>query len=180
MVTKVNGLTLDLIHPESGATMRVHREKVVLTDPDIAWEEVAPRPRRQRQQVKQVRVPKRRDYVRSNRDSSVESRASSNQSAVSSRGQRLPRQRPQPSTSREPATFVRPTSLPPFSQHRAPKRQLEEAEEDYIAKRTRSRSITKRPAELTVGEPEAKKWRREQVDLLQFVSSYFCRDLSAM
>ena len=52
VVTQVNGLTVDLLHPESGKTLRVHREKVKLVDPDITWDEIHPRPRRQR--IRQV------------------------------------------------------------------------------------------------------------------------------
>lgn len=183
IVTKVNGLSLELLHPESGATMRVHREKVVLTDPDIAWEEVSPRPRRQRQQVRQVHIPRKRDHSRARRDNSVDSRDSASQSSVSSRGQRSANQRRRPTASNQRPLrceqankFVRPTGVPLFSHHRT-KRQLDEGgEEDFVAKRTRSQFVHKRPAEPDSDElPEAKRWRTEQVALLEFVSLYFSR-----
>jgi hypothetical protein len=196
VVTKVNGLTLDLLHPESGATMRVHREKVVLTDPDVAWEEVSPRPRRKRQQVKQVHVPKRRDRVRRDSESSVatsvatvRSRQSINQRDPKIRGEarnnrdtRTTNEHPalnqaNPRDTRTTASrhapnqmdkFVVPSGLPPFSQKRQ-----REPDDEYIAKRTRSRlQGEKRTAELG-DEPDTKRWRAEQISLLDFVSRYF-------
>ena len=175
VVTKVNGLTVDLLHPESGATMRVHREKVVLTDPDMPWEELNPRPRRQRQRVKQAYIRKRRDHVR--RDSSVDSRAS-NTSKQSTNQRRKPHTAPH----KPAAVFVKPTALPPFSHHRSSKRSREldisdDSEEDTVAKRTRSHTQGEKrlAAESPASEPPAKKWRIEQVSLLQFVSSYFAK-----
>ena len=50
-VTKVNGKVITILHPTTGVTQVVNRDQVRLTDPDIAWDEVHPRPRRR--QVKQ-------------------------------------------------------------------------------------------------------------------------------
>ena len=202
IVTKVNGLTVDLVHPESGASLRVHREKVVLTDPDIAWEEVAPRPRRQRQQVKQVHVPKRRDSH--SRDHSADSRVSnssahsrvsnnSTHSRVSnnSANHRTPRQHSKavkanhaqsPAPQKRGDCFVKPTSLPLFSHHRSKRTRSDtEGSEEAVAKRTRSQTVTnnKRPVEPDTDEPPpeppTKRWRVEQVSLLSFVSDYFAQ-----
>ena len=189
IVTRTNGLTVDLIHPESGATLRVNREKVVLTNPDMAWEEVAPRPRRRRQQVKQVHVPKRRAHHR--RDSCADSVTSEvsrcsahSRASVSSKASI----RPRPSTSsgksantptppRQEDRFVRPTSLPPLSQHRPVKRTREDDTDDSIAKRTRSHTAhtagVKRSPEPHCEETQPKRWRPEQVSLLSYVSGYF-------
>ena len=46
-VTRVSGTTVFLRHQQSGKTKKVHRSKVKLVDPDMVWDEVAPRPRRQ-------------------------------------------------------------------------------------------------------------------------------------
>ena len=46
-VTRVSGTTIFLRHQQSGKTKKVHRNKVKLVDPNIVWDEVAPRPRRQ-------------------------------------------------------------------------------------------------------------------------------------
>ena len=175
VVTKVNGLTVELLHPESGATMRVHREKVVLTDPDIAWEEINPRPRRQRQRVKQAPVRKRRDYVR--RDSSVDSRTSNitQQSVTSQASTHNPRLQ---TAQRKTEKFLKPSGLPQYSQHRSVKRPIEDtAACEGMAKRTRSHTQgEKRPAaDSAEPEPPSKKWRPEQVLLLEFVSSYFSK-----
>jgi hypothetical protein len=174
LVTKVNGLTVDLLHPESGATMRVHREKVVLTDPDMAWEELNPRPRRQRQRVKQAHVRKRRDHVR--RDSSCESHASI-ASRRSTNQRQAPGRKPQTTPNKAAASFVKPTALPPFSQHGSFKRARESdtSFDDTVAKRTRSHNRGEKRAatESSSPEPPEKRWREEQVSLLQFVSSYF-------
>ena len=48
MVTAVNGLSLDLIHPETGRVSRAHRANVKLVDPDLPWEDIPVRPRRTR------------------------------------------------------------------------------------------------------------------------------------
>ena len=65
----MNGLTVDIIlHPESGATLKVHRDKGVLSDPDTPCWEISPRPRPQRQKVIQARVPRRRVTVGLNRN----------------------------------------------------------------------------------------------------------------
>ena len=48
LVTASNGLVLDLVHPETGKTHRVHRAHVKLVDPDLPWDDVLPRPRRKR------------------------------------------------------------------------------------------------------------------------------------
>ena len=171
VVSKVNGLVLDLIHPESGARLKVHREKVVLTDPDIAWSEIAPRPRRQRQRIKQVHVPKRRDHSRT-RDSSADSRASTTTQRSTRSVRSVPRKP-------DGHVFAKPTDLPPFSRHRPVKRVRdnvddEQSNADFIAKRTRSaQQSVKRPAEEDIAPHQSKRWRNEQVSLLQFVSSYF-------
>ena len=44
-VTRVSGTTVFLRHQQSGKTKKVHRSKVKLVDPNIVWDEVAPRPR---------------------------------------------------------------------------------------------------------------------------------------
>ena len=44
VVTRVRGTTLWLHQMESGRIRRVHREKVRLVDPNLAWDEVNPRP----------------------------------------------------------------------------------------------------------------------------------------
>ena len=166
IVTNRNGLVLDLVHPESGAKLKVHREKVVLTDPDIAWEEISPRPRRQRQQVKQVHVPKRRDHSRTRRDSTTSSHAST------------ATQRSRVTNKNRSNKFVRPTALPPFSQNRQPKRARspsvdDDDDDNAVYKRTRARTGgEKRHADFP--QPASKRWRTEQVSLLEFVSSYFC------
>ena len=167
-----------------------------MTDPDMAWEEVNPRPRRTRQQVKQVHVPKRRDHAR--RDSSIDSRASGTSSTA-------PTNQPagrHPPTQRRPreTVFKRPTRLPPLSVHRSTKRVHESDDdvppEDAVYKRTRSHTQgekrptsssplpeakrnrpdqgEKRPAEEIPGSSR-KKWRPEQVALLTFVSSFYSR-----
>ena len=46
-VTRVSGTTVFLRHQQSGKTNKVHHSKVKLVDPDMVWDEVAPRPRRQ-------------------------------------------------------------------------------------------------------------------------------------
>ncbi|MCP3887667.1 MAG: DDE-type integrase/transposase/recombinase [Desulfobulbaceae bacterium] len=51
LVTKVNGKVLTILHPSTGVKQIVNRDQVRLADPDIAWDEVHPRPRRQ-----QIRV----------------------------------------------------------------------------------------------------------------------------
>ncbi len=170
LVTKVNGLTVDLLHPESGATMRVHREKVVLTDPDMAWEELNPRPRRQR--IKQAYTRRRRDHAP--RDSSVDSRTST---ASKRSASQQPSAAHKSTAHRPDPVFAVPTQLPPFSQHRSVKRPHDidnSPEDDSIAKRTRSHHHRgeKRSAATTTAEPPPKRWRAEQIALLQFVTSF--------
>ena len=46
LVTRVRGTTLWLHQTQTGKTRRVHREKVRLADPSLAWDEVRPRPKR--------------------------------------------------------------------------------------------------------------------------------------
>ena len=46
-VTKINGKVITVLHPTTGSKQIVNREQVRLVDPTIAWDEVAPRPRRQ-------------------------------------------------------------------------------------------------------------------------------------
>ena len=48
-VTRVSGTTIFLRHQQSGKTKKVHRSKVKLVNPDMVWEEVAPRPHRKQQ-----------------------------------------------------------------------------------------------------------------------------------
>ena len=56
-VTRVSGSTVFLRHQQSGQDKRVHRSKVKIVDPDIAWDDVAPRPRRkQRRTNPEVRI----------------------------------------------------------------------------------------------------------------------------
>ena len=45
-VTRVSGTTVFLRHQESGQTKKIHRSKVELVDPDMVWDDIAPRPRR--------------------------------------------------------------------------------------------------------------------------------------
>ena len=47
IVTRVRGHVLSLLHPSTGYRTQVHRDKVRLISPDIAWDKVRPRPRRQ-------------------------------------------------------------------------------------------------------------------------------------
>ncbi len=146
--------------------------------------------------MRQTHVPRRRDRVR--RDSDASSTASIASSVASrqprrsaNRDSRATPERPAPecpaperpapecsaperptpecSAPQRPAsqrtdTFVVPHGVPPFSRLR----QLEA--DDSIANRTRSRGV-KRPAETT--NSETKRWRPEQVSLLDFVSRYF-------
>ena len=55
-VTRVSGTTVFLRHQQSGKTKKVHRSKVKLVDPNIVWDEVAPRPRRQQRRGGQNNV----------------------------------------------------------------------------------------------------------------------------
>ena len=55
-VTRVSGTTIFLRHQQSGKTKKVHRSKVKLVDPNIVWDEVAPRPRRQQRRGGQNNV----------------------------------------------------------------------------------------------------------------------------
>ena len=48
-VTRVSGTTVFLRHQQSGQQKRVHRSKVRLVNPEMGWDEVAPRPRRKQQ-----------------------------------------------------------------------------------------------------------------------------------
>ena len=57
VVTRVRGTTLWLHQMESGRIRRVHREKVRLVDPNLAWDEVNPRP--VRKQVRRKRYNSR-------------------------------------------------------------------------------------------------------------------------
>ena len=60
IVSAVRGYGLVITHPETGTDKLVHREHVKLVDPDIAWEGVAPRPRRRpipRAPIPQPRAP---------------------------------------------------------------------------------------------------------------------------
>jgi len=156
IVTDVRGLTISLLHPETGARLQVHREKVKLVDPDIPWDEISPRPRRKRiQQDRQVRrrdsLPRRRDSLPRRRDSLPQRRDSL------SRSQR----RPVPSVqSREPTAPTQGTKRP-----RSPT-----SPEPAITKRV-LRSY-KRPAEEAgASEPPAKRtWH--QLDLLDFVRQF--------
>ena len=170
VVSKVNGLVVELMHPETGAVIQTHREKIVLTDPDMAWDEISPRPRRQRQKVTQVHIPKRRDYIPRSRRNSV----SSTVSQGSVRSASTVKSAATAPVKRQDTVFARPTALPPFSQNRLPKRPREDSySEDFIAKRTRAQRQKRALEEDGVEEPEPKRWRSEQLSLLQFVSDYF-------
>ena len=46
-VTRVANTTIFLRHQQSGRTKKVHRSKVKLADPNIIWDEIPPRPKRQ-------------------------------------------------------------------------------------------------------------------------------------
>ena len=46
-VTRVADTTIFLRHQQSGRTKKVHRSKVKLADPNIIWDEIPPRPKRQ-------------------------------------------------------------------------------------------------------------------------------------
>ena len=46
-VIRVRGTTHWLRHQQTGKERKLHREKLMLVDPDIAWDELPPRPRRQ-------------------------------------------------------------------------------------------------------------------------------------
>ena len=48
----MNGKVLTLLHPTTGVSQIVNREQVRLADPDIAWDEVHPRPRRKQGAVR--------------------------------------------------------------------------------------------------------------------------------
>ena len=156
IVTKINGLVVDIFHPESGANMQVHREKVVLVDPDIAWEEITPRPRRQRQKVFQEPVRKRRDSVPRNA-------CASRRNSVAAKPQTAYTPTPGPSRQADP-TFV------------VPKRPHRDSmcSENTISKRTRSQGC-KRPASPDQYYPVEKRWRPEQTLLLDFVCCYFSK-----
>ncbi len=58
-MTRVNGKVLTVLHPSTGVKQVVNRDQVRLVDPDIAWDEVHPRPRRQqkRHQTKHGKRP---------------------------------------------------------------------------------------------------------------------------
>ena len=56
-VIRVSGTTVFLRHQQFGKTKRVHRSKVKLVDPDMVWEEVAPRPHRKQQRGGPREVP---------------------------------------------------------------------------------------------------------------------------
>ena len=55
IVTRVRGPVVFLRHQRSGATKTVNREKVQVVDPNIAWDTVRPRPRRDRRPAAQKR-----------------------------------------------------------------------------------------------------------------------------
>ena len=48
IVTKISGNVVHVLHPTTGVKQCLHRSKVRVMDPNIAWQEVAPRPRRTR------------------------------------------------------------------------------------------------------------------------------------
>ena len=170
VVSKVNGLVVELMHPETGAVIQTHREKIVLTDPDMALDEISPRPRRQRQKVTQVHIPKRRDYIPRSRRNSVSSTVSQGSVRFAS----TVKSAATAPVKRQDTVFARPTALPPFSQNRLPKRPREDSySEDFIAKRTHAQRQKRALEEDGVEEPEPKRWRSEQLSLLQFVSDYF-------
>ena len=55
-VTRVARTTVFLRHQQSGQTKKVHRSKVRLVNPDMAWDEINPRPRRKQQRGGTVRL----------------------------------------------------------------------------------------------------------------------------
>jgi hypothetical protein len=143
-----------------------------------------------------LHVRKRRDHTQ--RDPSVDSHASrasrqsvrsTNQQSVQPTNQQSARStNHRPASNRKPlapghkpeAVFVKPTTLPPFSQHRSVKRPRETDEsfdntEDSVAKRTRSHTQGEKrfATEPPSSDHPAKKWRSEQVSLLHYVSAYF-------
>ena len=56
-VTRISGTTVFLRHQQSGQVKKVHRSKVKLVDPDMVWDDIAPRPRRRQQRGTPVEVP---------------------------------------------------------------------------------------------------------------------------
>ena len=46
-VNRINGKVITITHHTTGARQIVNRDQIRLVDPDVAWEEVAPRPKRQ-------------------------------------------------------------------------------------------------------------------------------------
>lgn len=199
VVTRVNGLVVYLMHPESGATLSVHRDKVVLVDPDMAWDEINPRPRRQRFQVYQPLVRKRRDVVRRDSVSSEISNASrvakqpgvpsADVTSTSSRRGSIPKAVRQRQGNQQDSVFKVPP--PPPSATLSPR--------DSVASRTRSQVkrsashlqdpqdtslrtklarvvIAKRSADhLDPPDQPTKRWHSEQLSLLQFVCCYFAQ-----
>jgi hypothetical protein len=53
-VTRSEGTTYWIRHQTSGKTLKIHREKLRLVDPNMVWDDVHDRPRRQ---IRRVRVP---------------------------------------------------------------------------------------------------------------------------
>jgi hypothetical protein len=56
-ITRVRGNVVYLLHPQTGKTTQVNRDKVRLVSPDVAWDEVRPRPRRVQKRVIRYKRP---------------------------------------------------------------------------------------------------------------------------
>ena len=196
LVTKVNGLVLDLLHTETGAKLQVHREKVVLVDPDMAWENINPRPRRQR--IKQPRVVHRRDSLPRNRadDGEVQApaviiqrpahtRHAIHRTAVPHSTVHQPMS-PAPPVTSVPATTtsadhstdarynVQPgSSAATMLPDKRPRSDSAGAQTEPVAKRTRLQAAKR--AATSEGYNPAKRWRQDQLGCLYFVSYFFAQ-----
>ncbi len=52
LVSRINGKAITLLHPTTGVRQTVNRDQVRVVDPDIAWDQVHPRPRRTQARVR--------------------------------------------------------------------------------------------------------------------------------
>ena len=57
-VTKVHGTTFWVRHQRTQKEIKVHRDKLRLVDPNMSWDEVAPRPRRQQRRAPNAPLPR--------------------------------------------------------------------------------------------------------------------------
>jgi hypothetical protein len=57
-VTKVHGTTYWVRHQRTQKEIKVHRDKLRLVDPNMSWDEVAPRPRRQQRRAPNAPLPR--------------------------------------------------------------------------------------------------------------------------